>query len=119
MATIWLTRVPTWIDLQRSSLTCSNNGDSVTNFVSIGCGTLFINCLRFQLGFSLNQIVQAGGDTLAETYRRPTNRTDAFERFSDILARRFPPGQASGLTNDNPFPLNTVADSNSPRAGKP
>ena len=37
-----------------------------------------------------------------------TGRTDGFQRFSAVLAQRFPVGQPSGLTNDNPFPLQVV-----------
>jgi hypothetical protein len=82
------------------------NDETDQNFESIGCGTLFINWLRFQLGFSLGQIVQGGGATLADTYQNLTGRTDGFQVFSDLLAANFPPGSGPyGLTNDNPFPL--------------
>jgi hypothetical protein len=82
------------------------NDETDQNFESIGCGTLFINWLRFQLGFSLDQIVQNGGPTLAATYQNLTGQTDGFQRFSDLLAANFPPGAGPyGLTNDNPFPL--------------
>lgn len=82
------------------------NDETDQNFASTGCGTLFINWLRFQLGFSLNQIVQAGGATLAETYQNLTGQNDGFQRFSDLLAANFPPDSGPyGLTNDNPFPL--------------
>lgn len=75
------------------------------NPVSTGCATLFINYLRHQLNYSLNQIVQAGGATLADTYTTLTGRSDAFAAFSAVLAGAFPPGQQVTLTNDNPFPL--------------
>jgi hypothetical protein len=82
------------------------NDPTDQNFESIGCGTLFINWLRFQLGFGLDQIVQNGGPTLAATYQNLTGQTDGFQRFSDLLAANFPPGAGPyGLTNDNPFPL--------------
>lgn len=96
-ASRWLDSVrPDWVD---------QSEPSDTNPVSIGCGTLFINWLRFQLGFSLDQIVQAGGATLAEVYKSLTGRTDGFQQFTSLLAQYYPPGIRSGLTNDNPFPL--------------
>jgi hypothetical protein len=75
------------------------------NYVSIGCATLYINYLRFQLGHSLDKIVQAGGSTLQETYQTLTGSTDAFRPFFDLLDQYFPQGQPVNLPNDNPFPL--------------
>jgi hypothetical protein len=84
----------------------NQNDESDQNFESIGCGTLFINWLRFQLGFTLDQIVQNGGATLAETYQNLTGQADGFQRFSDLLAGRYPPDQGPFvLADDNPFPL--------------
>jgi hypothetical protein len=34
-----------------------------------------------------------------------TGKTDAFTPFITLLQQRFPAGQPSGLTNDNPFPI--------------
>jgi hypothetical protein len=73
--------------------------------VSIGCATLFLNYLRYQRGFPWIRIVQAGGATLAQTYEALTGRTDAFAPFAALLQSRFPTGQPSGLSNDNPFPI--------------
>jgi hypothetical protein len=75
------------------------------DYVSIGCATLFLNYLRYQLNCGWDRIVQAGGTTLAQTYESLTGRTDAFQTFADLLAQRFPPGQPSDLTTDNPFPI--------------
>jgi hypothetical protein len=84
--------------------------------VSIGCATLFLNYLRHQLHFSLNQIVQAGGTTLQQTYERLTGSSvDAFGPFAALLAAYFPPGTlvnfppgTLNLPTDNPFPLSHV-----------
>jgi hypothetical protein len=90
----------------------SNTEPTDRNYVSIGCATLFINYLRFELGFNLNQIVQAGGMTLAEVFTRLTASLDAFSLFALELAQRFPPGHPSGLTNDNPYPIARVLGKN-------
>ncbi len=75
------------------------------NYVSIGCSTLFLNWLRYQLHFTWAQIVRAGAPTLAGTYQNLTGATDALTQFKGLLDAHFPPGQPSGLANDNPYPL--------------
>ena len=77
--------------------------------VSIGCATLFLNYLRYQLHFSLSQIVQAGGTTLQQTYQHLTGSSDAFGPFAALLALHFPPGIPVNLLSDNPFPLRVPA----------
>jgi hypothetical protein len=95
-----------WLDSADRPDFVNKNDSTDQNFVSIGCGTLFINWLRFQLNYRLDQIVQAGGPTLADTYTTLTNgQTNGFDLFSSVLAKHYPPGTPSGLTNDNPFPL--------------
>jgi len=83
----------------------TNTESTDRNFVSIGCATLFLNYLRYQLHISLARIVQAGGTTLQQTYQRLTNATDAFGPFAALLQRHFPAGTPVNLPNDNPFPL--------------
>ncbi|HEY5183716.1 MAG TPA: hypothetical protein VIM19_02160 [Actinomycetes bacterium] len=75
------------------------------NYLSIGCSTLFLNWLRYQLHFTWAEIVAAGGPTLAATYQNLTGRTDALAQFTGLLDRHFPAGTPCGLTNDNPYPL--------------
>lgn len=76
-----------------------------TDFTSIGCGTLFLNWLQYQLGYPVKAIVAAGGPNLASTYQQLTGRADGFARFSALLQKYFPAGTPSGLRTDNPFPL--------------
>jgi hypothetical protein len=75
------------------------------NYFSIGCSVLFLNWLRFQLNFTWAQIIAAGTPTLAGTYKNLTGQNDGFTQFMALIDQKFPPGQASGLTVDNPFPL--------------
>ena len=96
-----------WLDSNRPNwVTTTEQTDR--DYVSIGCATLFLNYLHYQLGFSLNAIIGAGVPTLAQVYTNLTGRTDAFDRFSRLLERRFPSGTPSGLTNDNPFPIGVL-----------
>ncbi len=93
-----------WLDSNREDFVTKNDGTD-TNYVSIGCSALFLNYLRYQLGFSWDQIIQRGGTTLAQTYQNLTGQTDAFTGFAALMQRYFPAGTPSGLTTDNPFPL--------------
>ena len=93
-----------WLDSARPDWVTNTEGTD-RNYVSIGCATLFLNYLRYQLNLSWDKTVQAGGTTLAQTYRKLTGAIDAFNPFAALLQRRFPAGTPSGLVNDNPFPL--------------
>jgi hypothetical protein len=78
------------------------------NYESIGCAALFINYLRNQTGlqFPLDQIVQKGGPTLAQTYKNLTgNNDDPFVAFAALLNTKFPAGSPATWPDDNPFPI--------------
>jgi hypothetical protein len=81
------------------------NDNTDQNYVSIGCSTLFLNWLRYQLHFSWAQIVLAGAPTLAGTYANLTGRNDGLSQFKNFLQSHFPQGIPTTLTTDNPFPL--------------
>ncbi|MGH7722656.1 MAG: hypothetical protein ACRENL_07470 [Candidatus Dormibacteria bacterium] len=93
-----------WLDSNRTDWV-STTEQTDQNYVSIGCATLFLNYLRNQLGHSLTAIVGAGAPTLAQVYTNLSGSTDAFAPFNALLQRRFPLGRPSGLTTDNPFPI--------------
>jgi hypothetical protein len=77
--------------------------DSYSN----GCAMLFIYYLKSQLGFSMPQVVQNGGATLADTYQALTNgQTNGFWGFKSLLAEHFPIGVQS--PTDDPFPLSPI-----------
>lgn len=87
---------PDWV-----SRTKPTDQDEVSN----GCAVLFLNYLSSQLNFSWGQIVQAAGSTFEQTYKTLTGKAGGFAPFKALLDSHFPPGQPSGLTTDNPFPL--------------
>jgi hypothetical protein len=97
---------PTWLGGNRPDFVNTNDGTD-RNFESIGCTTLFLNYLHYQLGFPFVNIVGAGGSTLAATYTRVTGILGGgFAPFATLLQQFFPLGQPVALTTDNPFPLN-------------
>jgi hypothetical protein len=93
-----------WLDSNRPDWVTSTEPTD-QNYVSIGCATLFLNYLRYQLGHNLKEIVGAGAPTLAQVYTNLSGKSDAFAPFNTLLQQRFPVGQPSGLTDDNPFPI--------------
>ena len=94
-----------WLDGSRPDFVNQTNPTDQDG-PSNGCAVLFLNYLRYQLGFSWNMIVQSAGSTLAATYAALTSdKSDPFPRFKAILDGRFPPGKPSGLTTDNPWPI--------------
>ena len=101
----------TWLDAnpRPDFVTVTDHTDR--NYTSIGCAVLFLYWMRYQLGFTWNQICQADGATLAATYTKLTGRTDALPRFEALLSARYPAGKPSGLTVDNPYPLKRATDS--------
>ena len=79
---------PNWID-------STENTDR--DHVSIGCAMLYLYYMRW-LGFTLPEIAQAGGSTLAANYKTLTGKSSTYDDLRSAL---------SGLTvdSDNPFPL--------------
>ncbi len=101
---------PVWLDetpdtgIQREDWV-SKTDPTDTNYFSIGCSVLFLNWLRFQLKYTWAQIIGAGAPALAGTYQKLTGNNDGFAQFKALIDQKFPPGQPSHLTTDNPFPL--------------
>jgi len=66
--------------------------------VSTGCAVLYLYYMRW-LGYTIPEIVQAGGTTLAANFAKVTGNTtaNAFQEMLKALTGRF-------ITSDNPFP---------------
>ncbi len=63
---------------------------------STGCAILYLYWMR-SLGYTISEIVQAGGSTLAANYQTLTGKTTA---YADLVAAT----KAVKVTTDNPFP---------------
>jgi hypothetical protein len=98
----------TWLDTPGRPDFVNVNDPTDRSYVSTGCSVLFLNWLRYQLGYRWESIVQAGGSTLAQTYQRLTGQADGLTPFKALLQAHFPAGTPSHLTNDNPFPFVTA-----------
>jgi hypothetical protein len=99
-------RVNQWLNGGRPDF-IGTTEDTDGNFVSFGCGILFINYLVHQLGFELRDVVRAGGDTLAETYHRLTGKaaSSAFSTFRALIDAHADPAKPTFAALDNVFPL--------------
>ena len=76
-----------------------------------GCATLFLWYLSDQLGFTINEIVAAGSETLADVYRKLTGDSgDPFPLFKHLLDTAYPGTTKITTGNlDNPFPLGVLS----------
>lgn len=94
-----------WLDAFGRPDFLQNNEDTIKPLPINGCGTLFLLFLRDQLGFSLDQIVAHGGNTLADVYHNLTGdaASNAYTRFTDVVNLHYP--EADGPYNP---PLETV-----------
>ena len=95
---------PTWLDGARPNWV-DNTETTDRDYTSIGCATLFLNFLRYELTYSWSHIIAAAAPTLAGVYKNLTGANDAWSRFSSFIQAHYPQGTPSGLTTDNPFPF--------------
>ncbi len=99
------TSAASWLDAPGRPDYISVTDPTDVHYVSMGCSVLFLNWMRYQLGYSWNQIIAAGAATLSSIYTKLTGGLDAVTRFKEAMKAAFPEGQPSGLSNDNPFPV--------------
>jgi hypothetical protein len=110
LAAYGLVAAPTWLDTAGRPDFVDTTDPTDRNFVSIGCSVLFLNYLRYQLGYDWESIVNAGGSTLAQCYKNLTGSTDALGPFKALLQSHYPEGTPAQLTTDNPFPFQTGSE---------
>jgi hypothetical protein len=96
---------PFWLNTPGRPDFVTNADPTDANPVSVGCSVLFLNYLRYQLGFTWQQIINATGARLEDTYRNLTGRSGGFRPFRNLMRKAFPEGQPANIATDNPFPL--------------
>jgi hypothetical protein len=109
------TPAATWLDGKRDNWVKYNDGTDL-NYDSTGCSVLFLNWLRYQLGFHWDDIIGATQNlddlTLEHLYEKlhdmhwksPGNGK-GWKAFKDFVDAKFPPGHKSNLGSNNPFPF--------------
>lgn len=93
----WGITLPSWVQAGYPDWV-SQTETTDRDYVSIGCGIAYLYWMR-QQGFSISQIVQAAGNTLADNYKTLTGKTTAYQ---DLVAAV--KGLNTTITIDNPFP---------------
>jgi hypothetical protein len=91
-----------WLDTPDRPDWISEQQGSDTDFIAIGCGVGFLTWLLSQ-GHSVNDLVAASGPTLAATYASLGHTGSAYDDYRAACDERWPVGQASGVTTDNPW----------------
>ncbi|GAC1312799.1 MAG: hypothetical protein NVS2B3_15140 [Vulcanimicrobiaceae bacterium] len=109
-------RVNTWLQSSRPDW-LSRTEPTDKNKLSYGCGILFLNYLRHQLGFDLASIIATRppfdlatlGGKLADRYAELTGKaaTQAYPEFTALLERHLPAATAAqqSVGRDDIFPL--------------
>ncbi|HEY7091654.1 MAG TPA: hypothetical protein VH393_00650, partial [Ktedonobacterales bacterium] len=83
----------------------SSSDPNDTRPISFGGALLFLYYLKSQLGFSVPNIIQAGGSTLEDTYHNLTGASGGFTALTTLLNTYLPLGNTPILTTDDPFPF--------------
>jgi hypothetical protein len=99
-----------WLNSARTNFLEVNDED-ITPDPVVGCATLFLFYLHDQLGYSIEEIINAGAGHLSNVYENLTGTswTDAWPKFSAIVNSHYPNATVSGtfVPSYNP-PLDTV-----------
>jgi hypothetical protein len=89
-------RITGWLDngVREDWVTKTENSDG--NSVSYGCAFEFIHFLHTQKGFSVQDIITKGADTLEATYTALTGHGGGWNEFIGLLNRFYPPTNGAG-----------------------
>ena len=92
-----------WLDSARDNWLEVNDEDHVPDKV-IGCGTLFLFYLYDQLGYRIEDIINAGGGHLSNVYENLTGDSalNAWGKFSGIVDSHYPHGPAASTPPGSP-----------------
>ena len=99
--------VPFWLNSSRPNFVDMNPDDNSPD-ATTGCTTCFLYFLHYQLGFSINQIIQAGAATLAGVFMNLTGTAGAWPTFSTLVNLHYPQGTTFNPAGDNIFPVSNL-----------
>jgi hypothetical protein len=94
----------------------NNNPDDNSFDATVGCTTLFMYYLHYQLGFGVPAIVNAAGSTLTSVYQNLTgqNGADGWTPFINLINSHYPPGINYNPITDNLFPVSNLISIQAP-----
>jgi hypothetical protein len=99
-----------WLNSARDNY-IDDNQDDIHPDVVTGCATLFLFYLHDQLGYSINDIINAGGRTLSDVYSNLTgsSRDNAWNSFINLVNLHCPQdGTLYTPPCDNIFPVSDL-----------
>lgn len=102
-----------WLNSTRPNYIDTAPDDHAPDVVT-SCSTLFLFYLHDQLGYSINQIIAAGADTLADVYRNLTGHTGAWTAFRALVDAHYPTGTMYYPAAETVFPVPTLTVIDSP-----
>jgi hypothetical protein len=107
-----------WLNSDRANWLEANDEDIDPASPKIGCGTLFLFYLHDQLGFRIEDIINAGGGHLSNVYENLTHDSwaNAWPKFSGIVNAHYPLTATSDYEPplDTMFPVSDLASFTAP-----
>ena len=97
-------RIGTWLNSSPRPNWIDNTENTDKDFLSIGCGVMFIYYLMSEFNYSIGSIITASGSTFEELFQNLTGASGAWNAFSGTVADYFPVGTPSQPTSDDVLP---------------
>jgi hypothetical protein len=72
---------------------------------TVGCTTAFLYYLNNQRNFNIQEIIQAGAETLADIYSKLTCTNDGWHSFIDLVNLHYPQTVTYSIQRDQIFPV--------------
>jgi len=103
-----------WLNSPRENFV-DNNPDTNQINPTTGCTTAFIYYLHYQLGYSINDIINAGSNNLGEVYEKLTGASaSGWSVFIRMVNLHYPQGYTYNPAGDNLFPVSNIMAFNPP-----
>ncbi len=98
--------VPLWLNDPMRPNGVDTAPDDIAPDATTGCGTCFLFFLKYEKGFTIQQIIANSNSTLAGVYTNLTTKTDGFTSFKSLVDLHYPIGAGKLFPPlDNIFPV--------------
>ena len=97
-------RIGTWLNSSPRPNWIDTTENTDKDFVSIGCGVMFIYYLMSEFNFSIDSVIAAAGTTFEELFQNLTGTSGAWSAFSNTVDAYFPIGTTYQPASDDILP---------------
>ena len=97
-------RIGTWLNSSPRPNWIDTTENTDKDFVSIGCGVMFIYYLMSEFNFSIDSVIAAAGTTFEELFQNLTGTSGAWSAFSNTVNAYFPIGTTYQPASDDILP---------------